>query len=337
MDDPSKPPIEFVFSKDHIKVGFAVLADYTRVQEQGTYFYKVRTQRSIDSGSRTIYILAQGTRHIKHAYELASWLDSQHLVKSVIPLRYKRYSWSGEVPSLCIICDVRPGLESNKASLDGSAVQMNEADVFNTLSSEIEEIQTGEIQVIKIGIIHGRVQVAIHSTRMDSRHALSLCIGPNGTHAKRLQEKLKVYVRFIPWSPDLKQYIIDNLEIDANQVIDVKIDPAQKIALVAVPTDDIAAKARGLWNDAPQIAGVMTEYAVEVFVDPRSKLLDTLKDIIPEVQHEEIKIREIANTEGIQIKIQVYSDGIDRPAAICGSHRKEIQNRLGTKEWILVL
>ncbi len=335
LDDPKKPLVEFYFSRDNIKISFAVLADYVRFRDRGPYFYHSRAQRSIQNGAKTIYVLAQGRRNIMHAHELAKWLDSQRLVRSVIPMSFRQYSWSGEISSMCILCDVRPDVESREVLMENGAANINEADVHDALSAEVEAIRAGEVQVARIAILKDRIQVAINSTDGDRRRALSRCIGPNGVYAKKIEGRLKGYVRFVPWSSDLRQFILDNVEpFDQSQVVTVRIDPSQKTALIVVKSETVAFEATGYREIGLNVASIMTDYSVDIAVDLREKVRELMTHTIHSIGEGKIKIKNIEIVDGLQIKVQVTSLTERNPAAICGAYAKQLQTQLALKEWI---
>ncbi len=326
----------FEYTSDTLNIAFAVLADEYTWATGGIGFYQKRTKLSIQRGANTIYVVALGARNIKMANGLASWLQSEgFLDKKYISYYRLAFGRNNNVPAVCIKCDIRASAKKKLA--DGKSdsyadIILNDPDLHELVRSVVPD---PEIEIIQSAWLKGyQAQVVVYS-KNPRKNVLQTCIGKNGANGRELQKTTGDYVRFIQWSPDIREAILNNLDNHEREEVDrVMLEPGNRIAYVFVKSSKTVAGIVGKNAQTLKLAEAITEYAIEIQVDTKSKITEQLNEFIPEIAMGDIIILDLAIFVDMEIRILVTSEKYDSPASVCGGYIDDLKSHLNIAERI---
>jgi transcription antitermination factor NusA-like protein len=324
---------DFEFSSASLNIAFAILADEYAWATRGLEFYKKRTRLSIRRGGSVIYIIALGSTNIKIANSLGLWLQNQGYVADKFVSHYKLIiGRRNNISAVCIRCDVKAQAISHV--VDGNIVNkdihINDKSLHSTIMSVIRDT---DIEIIKSAWIKGYLaQVVVHS-KNPAKNVMQICIGKGGVNGKEINRLVGDYVKFIEWSSDLKIAIESNLDThEHSDVININLDPANRLAYISVKSTKAIRELVGNEEKNLQIAEALTEYSIEIYIDPKSELIHLLTRTIPEILNADIKIENIVILAGQEIRVLVFSTNIKNPDKICAGYMEQLKSQITGSE-----
>ncbi|MFW6116777.1 MAG: hypothetical protein ACOC6F_03530 [bacterium] len=323
---------DFEYSSNTLQVAFAVLADPSRMRTSGLRFYKRRTKRSIMNGARTVYIIALGEHNGRLAAELAQWLDSQGLVRDY---RFSRYTVKRRGDSLlavCGVCFVPPSIELHEKRQEVDMPLVDDDNLQQILETTIPEIRLGEVDVVKTALLEGDQALVVVHSRDSSRSAVGPCVGHGGSRARAVKTAAEMYVRFVSWSSDVKDFVAECLGIaDEEKLTAVEVEPALRTATVYVSSDRLLDNLRED-ESTLKLAEAITEHDILVRLDQRAFIASTAAKVVPDIANGRIVIEKIAHVPRIITRILVSSPAVYDPASACGLYAREIAAKAGIAE-----
>ena len=210
----------FEYASSTLNIAFAVLADEFTWAISGLDFYKRRTRLSIQRGAEIIYIVGLGAKNIKLASNLGAWLDSKgFLAKKVTSFYNLAFGKRNNVSAICIRCEIQPHIKSRPIEEEIQSypeVIINDENLHQIVRSVIQD---PDINIVKSAWIKGYQAQVVVNSKNPRKSSLHICIGKNGFTAKEISRLTEDYVRFIEWSPDLRDAIINNL-VDCKSCFD---------------------------------------------------------------------------------------------------------------------
>jgi len=163
--------------------------------------------------------------------------------------------------------DVQLGIRIN---LETAYTEISPVDeVSNLLKKSIPEIQSGEIEIIKIARRVGRlVKIAIMSKKYPNLY--KKCIGSGGKILKKISSDLdNERVDFIFWnSRNFEDCVCESLRpLRKQDILNVQIDSEKKKAYVKVKNGDPVAHAIGKDGDNVRLASEICDIDIEILFD----------------------------------------------------------------------
>lgn len=314
-------PIDFEFDTRSVKCAVAVLADVDVLKARGLPFYRKRTQRSIESGAESVYIIALGTRNVGLSISLAERLRRSGLISDYYGSRYTVSIWgSPQVPAVAIAC--RANSQIILTPVRPGELEIDNDQVLQVVSAAIPQVASGKIQVVKSAIMPRRIaQIAVYSPDK-TVDPIPICIGSSYSRSNAIAQELHVEeVRFVLWSTDIKAFILATLgDHEQREVMDVIVDPSAKIASVQAVSEAALAKLAGRNNVFTTLSQAMTGYDIAMDLDPAAPIREFLTEYIPPIKEDSVQIAGIAVIPGIEARVFLRSDRYSRPAAVCVPH-----------------
>lgn len=324
---------DFEYSNATIKVAFAVLADPVKYYSVGRGFYIKRTVASIKRGARTVYIIALGDRNARAAVELANELHFRGAISTFNSFTYNISRWGEALKATCVVCPTVPDVELISAAEQDQNLLIDDDGLKEILLEKIPEMRSGTVQIVKsIWIKKTQAIVIVHSEK--NTNPVGACIGKGASRVKEIESALKSHVRFVKWSTDAKEIIKSSLnEIRNYKIVNVDIDPVQKVATVLVSSDNLYSPVDigdSIIKGVESIVG----YDIEVFVDRETSIRSIFEREIPEIENGSIKVKAVALYPDIVLRILLTSTNIPNPIFVCSNYLADIRKNYNVAEKI---
>jgi transcription antitermination factor NusA-like protein len=222
--------------------------------------------------------------------------------------------------------------------------------VIEALQKDVEEIAEGRWEVVEVARKPGygsKAAIRIQD-EPDVRGAISALLARDPGLIARLRQQLGGEPVFlVPWSSDIKEFIISALTtVDPRYVSQVELDETDLEARVSVSSEQTMRAAIGKFGWCVQTASELTGWKIDVQRGGTSPeiqpIWDALNELVPELKEGTITIRAIAREPGVGSKVLLGSESgdiIPSPARVCLGDNDERFSMLKARlpgEWVFV-
>jgi transcription antitermination factor NusA-like protein len=288
-----------------VKASVVLVADRDTIYRYGRVPYINRISRCVREGYESIYVSGWGEEFTKDVIAIKKEVER----KTVNILRRYDHTVKGQLKGILLVC---------QANLRHLAIQKELQDeVRGAMVELIPQIKTGEVEIVSIARTKGfGCKIAVRmSTGNNVYRATGACIGEQGELINALKSHLQnEFVGIIPWSDDIREYIINSLyPVKGYQISSIEINEEQLIANIKVNSTDAYQIAIGINGVNVKLAEQLTGWIINVEnpdkqvikQSPEEELRSKLKEYISEIRNNEIEIIGIARITGIGSRVIV--------------------------------
>lgn len=294
----------------------ALVADPEQVLDNGIRFYQRKFRNDIESGTKTIHLLARGMRNVQLVRQIAQWAIQNHLIARVLISTYYEDSVKGEkIPASCITCT------SSKANVQIGLTPVDE--VYSVLADIVPEILDGRVDVVSVAReINVRTKIVV-KTSAGGDSPVRYFIGPNGENVERLKALLSTTeeIDYINWTPSSADLIVHALyPLRPEEVQKVEVDKKTASATVYVKSSDLIGIAVGTHGVNKRLAEQVSNFRIQIEVDKQSseeEILVKCKAHVSAISSGKVFVEKAVCLPGGIAKIAVSSETVPDPCSCC--------------------
>lgn len=234
------------FSGPHVNIAMVLVAKRRKILTAGIAPYLRAIERSVLDGSDPIFITGWGTEHLSAVRAIAREARGRGMIEE---LRMAEFPMSRrkELMGKGIVV-------TSRSSRKFQEQEKRLAEPLRaSLMKHVPELRAGQVELVGIARSPGfgsKVSVRMTDDEREGQRAVRLCLGLDATRLESIRRELpkKEWVRVVPWSPDIEEYLCAALfrgRPDLEGVVDVEVDEDNFIARVYVSDKKTAARAIG--------------------------------------------------------------------------------------------